>query len=390
MKILAVIPARGGSKGIPRKNIRLVAGKPLIVWSIEAALRACCVDRVIVSTDDDEIAAVSREYGAEVVMRPDEISGDTASSESALLHVLNFLNEAEGLMPDVLLMLQCTSPLTTSGDIDAVAMRLAETGADCAFTAVPFHYFLWKDEGNGGADGINHDPAERLMRQQREPEYLETGAIYGMKIPGFLKAKHRFFGKITMVQTPVENCLEIDDPFDLEHADYRLSMRKGKPELPRTVEALVLDFDGVLTDNRVIVHQDGHESVACSRADGMGIERVRKSGICVFVLSKERNDVVAARCKKLNVEYLHGQDAKAVVLKDWAMRKKIDLAHVVYVGNDVNDLECMQMVGCAVAVKDSHPDVLKVADWVLSKKGGWGAVREVCDYILNAGAENDE
>jgi len=115
---LAIIPARGGSKGIPRKNIRPLAGKPLIAYSIEAALQAESVNRVVVSTDDSDIVKVSKQYGAEIVWRPDEISGDKVSSELALLHVLDQLNKSENYIPDFIVFIQCTSPLMLSKDID--------------------------------------------------------------------------------------------------------------------------------------------------------------------------------------------------------------------------------------------------------------------------------
>ncbi|HEY9766444.1 MAG TPA: acylneuraminate cytidylyltransferase family protein, partial [Chroococcales cyanobacterium] len=118
MAVLAVIPARGGSKGIPRKNVRLLAGKPLIAHAIEAARGSRSIDRVVVSTDDTEIGRVAERFGAEVVWRPTEISGDTASSEAALLFTLDFLESKEGYRPDILVFLQCTAPLTLAEDID--------------------------------------------------------------------------------------------------------------------------------------------------------------------------------------------------------------------------------------------------------------------------------
>ena len=110
LKTLAIIPARGGSKGIPRKNVRLVAGKPLVAHSIEHARNTPAIQRVIVSTDDQEIADVARQYGAEVVLRPADISGDTATSESALVHVLDTLKEQENYEPDRVVFLQCKPP----------------------------------------------------------------------------------------------------------------------------------------------------------------------------------------------------------------------------------------------------------------------------------------
>ncbi|MCK4302580.1 MAG: acylneuraminate cytidylyltransferase family protein, partial [candidate division Zixibacteria bacterium] len=166
MKTLAIIPARGGSKGIPRKNLRLLAGKPLIAHTIEHARQARSIDRILVSTDDPEIASVSQRYGAEVIFRPSEISGDTASSESALLHALEHLEKTEGYRPDLVAFLQCTSPLTSPGDIDSTVQALLDGDADSALAVTPFPYFLWQRDKRGNLTGVNHGKGTRSLRQE--------------------------------------------------------------------------------------------------------------------------------------------------------------------------------------------------------------------------------
>ncbi|MFN8443083.1 MAG: acylneuraminate cytidylyltransferase family protein [Caldilineaceae bacterium] len=222
MNITAIIPARGGSKGILRKNLQPLAGKPLVAHTIQQASAAQTIDRVIVSTDDAEIGAVAQCYGAKVVWRPAAISDDTASSESALLHVLDTIQQSAETLPDLLVFLQCTSPLTLASDIDGTVQALLTQKADTALAVTPFHYFLWQQGENGDAVGVNHDKRVRLLRQQRAPQYRETGAVYVMRIAGFLQAKHRFFGKTALYVIPAERCLEIDDPFDLQMAEWLL------------------------------------------------------------------------------------------------------------------------------------------------------------------------
>jgi CMP-N-acetylneuraminic acid synthetase len=219
---VAIIPARGGSKGIPRKNVKPLAGKPLITYAIEAAKAARHVQRVIVSTDDSEIEAVANQFGAEVISRPAEIAGDLASSESALIHALETLRDIEGGLPELVAFVQCTSPLTAPEDIDGTIEALLARAADSALAVTPFHHFLWKESADGNAEGVNHDRAVRLMRQQREREYLETGAVYVMRVDGFLEHRHRFFGKTVMHVLPAERVLEIDEPFDFLLAETRL------------------------------------------------------------------------------------------------------------------------------------------------------------------------
>ncbi len=222
MKVIAVIPARGGSKGIPGKNVKIVAGKPLVAHTIENAKKSKMIGRIIVSTDDEKIGAVAERYGAQVVWRPSEISGDTAASELALLHVLDFLEESEHYVPDILVFLQCTSPLTSAEDIDGTIEALLSRNADSALAVIPFHYFLWGYDELGNAVGINHEKETRLMRQQRESEFRETGGVYVMRTQGFREAKHRFFGRTALHVTAPEHCLEIDEPADIAIAEILL------------------------------------------------------------------------------------------------------------------------------------------------------------------------
>jgi N-acylneuraminate cytidylyltransferase len=152
--------------------------------------------------------------------------------------------------------------------------------------------------------------------------------------------------------------------------------------LPRKVSLVVFDFDGVMTDNRLWVDADGRELVAANRGDGMGIALLRRAGIPALVLSTEANPVVAARCRKLNLPVVQGLADKAAALQAYLQENQIDPACVVYVGNDVNDTPCFPLVGCAVVVADAHPEALRQADIVLERRGGWGAVRELCDKII--------
>jgi N-acylneuraminate cytidylyltransferase len=193
-----------------------------------------------------------------------------ATSESALLHALDEL-AGRGYTPDVLVFLQCTSPLTAPEDIDGTIAALDEQGADTAVAVTDFHYFVWKREAEGAAVGVNHDKAFRPRRQDREDQFLETGAVYVMKVPGFQEAKHRFFGKTALYEMPADRVLEIDEPVDLKVAEMLLRERyrtEARRQLPSPVQGLAMDFDGVFTDNRVYVDQNGTETVACRNIAG--------------------------------------------------------------------------------------------------------------------------
>ena len=381
---VAIIPARGGSKGILLKNIHYLAGKPLISYTIDAALKAHNVHRVIVSTDHQEIAEVAEKYGAEVVRRPDHLSGDYASSESALLHTLKYLQRTEKYVPDLCVFLQCTSPLTNSSDIDNCVKVILEQKADTALTVTPFHYFLWETDETGNSSGINHNKMFRPLRQERKDQFLETGAVYVMRVQAFLRAKHRFFGKTAMCVVPVGRSLEIDEPLDMKIADLLVRENQKKLAydlLPKQIEALILDFDGVLTDDKVVVSENGVEAVVCNRGDGMGISQLTKLGLLVMVLSTEKNRVVEARCHKLGIECYQGISEKGHALHSLLEERRIRKEHVVYVGNDINDADCLRLVGCGVVVADAHENIKPLARIILNKCGGKGAVREVCDLI---------
>jgi YrbI family 3-deoxy-D-manno-octulosonate 8-phosphate phosphatase len=157
-----------------------------------------------------------------------------------------------------------------------------------------------------------------------------------------------------------------------------------------SVRLLVLDFDGVLTDNTVTVRSDGAESVTCWRGDGLGITALRAVGVLVHVLSTETDPVVGMRCRKLGVPFEQGLEDKALALGLLAERHGVELADVAYLGNDVNDLACLELVGLPIVVADAHPDVMSAASHVTTLRGGRGAVREVCDLILAARRAADE
>lgn len=259
-----------------------------------------------------------------------------------------------GAAADVVLLVQCTSPFVTAEEIDAVAAAVTEDGADTAHTVAPFHGFVWRaSEDPEGAHGVNHNRATRPRRQDRPQDLLETGAAYAMRADGFRAAGHRFFGRTTLVRTDPARVLEIDDPADLERARALAPLLDAAAATTPTrddIDAVVLDFDGTQTDDRVSIDSDGRETVTVHRGDGLGIAALRRAGLPVLILSTETNPVVAARARKLGVPVLHGIDRKDLALKQWCEEHGVAPERVLYAGNDVNDLPCFGMVGWPVAV----------------------------------------
>jgi N-acylneuraminate cytidylyltransferase len=381
MTTAAIIPARGGSKQVPRKNVQRVGGVPLVARAVHAALAADGIDIVAVSTDDAEIAAIGEAAGARIIRRPAEISGDTATSESAILHALDEL-AASGAEVDVVAFLQATSPFISSGSLSGAVAQVRSGVADSVFSAFETYGFLWRRDAAGRAVAINHDAAHRPRRQDREPHYLETGAFYVFSAAGFRESRHRFFGRTAIAEVPEWTAIEIDDEQQLRIARSLAALHTAAHPIP--VKAVVTDFDGVHTDDTATIDADGGERVQVSREDGMGVALLRRAGVPMLILSTEVNPVVRARADKLQVPVLHGIDDKAAALRTWAAENRIDLADVAYLGNDVNDLPAMRIVGWPVAVADAHPLVIEEARAVLSREGGKGAVRELVERVLSS------
>ncbi len=386
MKTITIIPARGGSKGIPRKNVRQLAGKPLIMHTLLHAKQTPGLDRIIVTTDDPEIAAISKQVGVEVILRPREISGDTATSESALHHVLDHLQESEGYEPDLVVFLQATSPLRKPQDIQNAIDTLQREQADSLFSASRVHGFVWRSTADT-LSALTYDPTQRQRRQDfAETIWEENGSIYIFK-PKVLKTyNNRLGGKIAVYPMDSLDSFQVDEPDDLELIETivagRESDRHRKNNDLKDIRLLVSDFDGVMTDNRVLVNQLGNEAVYCHRGDGLGIARLKDAGVAIVVLSTEKNSVVSARCQKLNIEYTQGLDDKLSALKEMVRQRSLLPTQVAYIGNDLNDLECMQWAGISIAVADAVAEVKQISTLVTHRAGGRGAVREVCNLIL--------
>ncbi len=216
LTVLGIIPARGGSKSIPKKNIHPLAGKPVIVWTIEAAQRAELLDRIVVSTDDQEIAAVSRSAGAEVIDRPAELATDAAQTEPVLLHVLEHLRQTEGYVPDVTVLLQCTVPLRGADIIDMGIRKLEETGCDVVMTVAPIqHWHLRGQIGEGDRFLPEYDYKGRKFTQQVPKKYSENGALFVMRTSLLLEEQCRLGGDVRVIVMDPMRSIDIDDYDDL-------------------------------------------------------------------------------------------------------------------------------------------------------------------------------
>jgi len=401
--ILALIPARGGSKGIPRKNIRNFAGYPLIAWSIAAGSQSHTVNRVIVSTDDEEIAAVAREYGAEVpFMRPPELAQDRTTDLPVFEHALKWLEDIEAYKPDIVIQLRPTSPIRPKDCIDGAVKTLMEhSQADCVrgvVTAGQNPYKMWRFNGYDKpmrplleVEGVTEP--YNAPRQILPPVYWQTGHIDVIRTSTITR-RHSLTGNVIYPHV-IDSRYTVDIDTLSDWAKYEaliyhggLDMvtpnNKSRRGMPKKIELIICDFDGVITDNKVWTDQDGNETIAAYRSDSIRIHELREKGMDVMILSSEPNQVVQARAKKMGVESIQGvglQD-KGRVMREVLAQKNIPAENVVYIGNDFNDLPCFEVAGWSVAVADAYPEVIRAADHVLETAGGHGALRELCDLIL--------
>lgn len=408
LKVLAIIPARGGSKSIPRKNIRYFAGFPLLAWSIAAAKQSKLVSRVIVSTDDQQIAKIAQKFGAETpFLRPSEIAEDRTPDLPVFVHALKWLKENENYEPDLVVQLRPTSPIRPAGLVDkAIKVLIDHPKADSVRGVVPAGqnpHKMWrlKDENSpmkNLLDVKGLGEPYNAPRQILPPIYWQTGHIDAIRTK--VLNKNSMSGK-KIYPLIIDPRFSVDIDNEQDWAYYEQVVKLGnldmvyiqKPSrpMPKQVKLIVTDFDGVITDNHVWTNENGLEMVVSSRSDSLRITDLKKQGTQVMIFSSEGNPVVRARARKMGVESIQGIDIKnkGEAFKKLLAKKKIPAENVIYIGNDINDLACFEIAGWAVAVADAYPELLQQADYVLKHKGGNGALRELSELVLSSSQHPD-
>jgi N-acylneuraminate cytidylyltransferase len=214
-EIVAIIPARGGSKRVPAKNLIELAGLPLVAHSVRHASTAELVDRVYVSTDDDAIAEVARREGAIVVERPAELAGDTASSEVALEHVLDFHRSEHGADPELVVFLQATSPMRGAGDVDGAVKALQDAGADSLFSACREPSHVWR-ANDDQLESLTYDWRNRAREQEMGDLYRENGSIYVFRPEVLRETGNRLGGEVVVFPMEYWSSFQLDTPEHVE------------------------------------------------------------------------------------------------------------------------------------------------------------------------------
>jgi YrbI family 3-deoxy-D-manno-octulosonate 8-phosphate phosphatase len=389
--IISIIPARGGSKGIPNKNIIEISGKPLIAWTIEQSISTKTISKTYVSTNDAQIADVAESFGAEIIWRPDELCEDDSTSETALIHALAYLNDEKQVVPDYVVFLQVTSPLRKSSDISNSVLKIISDGADSLFSGSKFDDFLFWEKDRSELKSINYDYHNRGRRQDRLPQFVENGSIYITKPAIILENCNRLGGEISIYEMEFWQTWEIDTMQDIELIEYyiRGKVKSTNETLIDKIELIVYDFDGVMTNNKAIVDEKGNESVMINRGDGLAIAEIKKLNIPQIILSTEKNVVVQKRAEKINIPFMQGVKNKKVALNVYIKDHNININKVAYIGNDFNDLDIMKIVGIPISPADGAPEIKGIAKIITKKNGGDGVIREFFDMLKNNNYDRD-
>ena len=381
MHCIAIIPARGGSKRIYKKNIRPLLGKPLVTYSIEQALAARHIDRVYVSTEDKEIASIASRGGAEIINRPAKLATDTASTEDVIFDALRQL-KLQNIEPEYVVLLQPTSPLRYPSDIDGAITKILSDGSDSLLSVCRNNRFLWLSD----MKALNYDYKKRPRSQEKEWEFIENGSIYITKIETFMKKKNRLAGKISFYEQPNECAFEIDDEFDWNLSEFLMKKFYISRQLCNRlskIKLFLMDIDGVLTDGGVYYSNKGEYLLRFNRQDGKGIELLRNNGYITGVISSEDSKIVRTRLEKLKIAHIFlNCKEKSKILDVIISKMKITEEEVLFIGDDIQDIPVMERVGFS-ACPSNAVDVVKDKSLYLCKRsGGNGAVREVIDLLL--------
>ncbi|MBF0261612.1 MAG: acylneuraminate cytidylyltransferase [Magnetococcales bacterium] len=387
MKLLAIIPARCGAKGSTNRFLQDLGGRPLLAWTVEHALNCPAVTRTVVLTDQEEIAQSARLAGAEVpILIPAALAKEGVSLEAALAPLMEEFAKREFFKPDAIMILSPTTPLRSPGRVTAAVWQFQAEGADSLVSVCAQPQLFWTNPRNPRP---GFDPRLRTRIQEMgeaERSYRENGSITIARGELLRENKSLVGGKVTLFQMDEKESQEIDTLLNCRPSQEWRCERIG-PEPMRGsplawMDAVVFDFDGVLTDNRVLVNQDGIESVLCSRGDGMGFDILRAAGIPAFIMSTETNPVVSARARKLKLPVFQAVRDKGVALETLCREHGFKPERIIFVGNDINDLPAMKIAGFPVAVADAQAVVRKAAWRVLKTPGGFGIVRELIEGIL--------
>lgn len=384
---VAFIPVRGGSKSIPLKNIKPICGKPLVYWTVKAACQCKYIDAVYIATDSDKIKQTVQSFQtgseadvfekARLIGRSAESASDTASTEFAMLEF------AQKYEFDTIALIQATSPMLTAADLDGGFELFYSEGTDAVLSVVHQYRFLWNQDEKGFVTPGNYDVLHRPRRQDFDGYLMENGAFYLSSRADLLRSRNRISGNIKAYEMCQDSAFEIDEPSDWIIIEA-LMKKNGLAEKKRTpeIKMFLTDCDGCLTDGGMYYSERGDELKKFNTRDGMGFGILRKRGVITGIVTSESVELNRRRADKLKLDVLEaGCKDKATTVRRLCESYGIALENVCYIGDDVNDVDVIKMVGFGCAPADAMPEVKEAADYITEAKGGEGVIREVVDLI---------
>jgi len=385
---VAFIPVRGGSKSIPGKNIKPLAGKPLIYWTAKAASDCPEIDVVYVCTDDSRIRQVVEALGlpkVQVVGRSPETATDTASTESALLEF------AQSVPCERIVLIQATSPLLEAKDLSQAIAKFETSNCDSLLSTVNQKRFIWSTNADGFAVPLNYAPSHRPRRQDFNGYEVENGAFYIMTRAGLLASSCRLHGKMANYSMAPDTFVELDEPGDWKLVEGLLRFRyvdeRDWVRRLSRIKAVITDVDGVLTDAGMYYTETGDELKKFNTRDGKGFELLRNAGMKVGIITSEDTKIVERRARKLKCDFLYqGAKEKGPALTDILAISNLSEDEIAYIGDDLADVPILKKVGFSAAPADATKECLETVDYVCLKGGGEGCFRELAELILNSRA----
>ena len=379
MSILAFIPARGGSKSIPLKNIKMFCGKPLIYWNL-LSLQNSSVDKIIVATDSNQIKNIVLSFSfskVEVYNRNYENATEEASSESVMLEYIESINMQDS---DTFMLVQATSPFTQTNHFDEALelFKSFDSVVSCSITK----RFFWNENGVA----LNYDINKRKRRQDFKGTLIENGAFYINSVKNIKENKNRITGKIGIYRMPEYTSVELDEELDwliAEKIMYKYIIKNKKSNI-NNIKIVLSDVDGVLTDAGMYYSENGDEIKKFCVYDGMAFKILQDHGYKVGIITTEDMNLNRRRAKKLNLDYdFHGINDKLNVVKKLCKKENIDINQVAYIGDDINCFELLSNVGIAACPLNAVSDIKNIPGIIhLNEKGGDGVFREFINYLI--------
>ena len=380
MSVIAFIPARGGSKSIPGKNIKNFCGKPLIYWNLLALEKSELIDEVVVATDSEKIFKKVEEFNfskVKLYKRSAENAQDHSTSEAIMLEYINYAKLASS---DIFMLVQATSPFTRTEDFNN-GLKLMNKH-DTVFSCAKIKRFIWDKEGIP----LNYDHNNRPRRQDFNGTFMENGAFCISSVSDIINHNNRISGNIGICEMAEYTFVEIDEVEDWIMAE-QLFMKNHASEYKfnfNKIKLFLSDVDGVLTDAGMYYTENGDEFKKFSTYDGMGFQLLQKTGVKVGILTTEDRELNKRRAKKLGLDFdFHGAKDKLQIVKNLCIKENITLDEVAYIGDDVNCFSLLTHVGIAACPNNAVDKIKAIPNIIqLNKNGGDGVVREFIELIL--------